>query len=1103
MSGEVSEYKKAYNKLNREQKQAVDKLDGPLLVLAGPGTGKTQLLTTRIGRILEQTDALPENILCLTFSDAAVKAMKERLSSLIGPMAHEVTVSTYHAFGNELISRYPDLFGLSYDAKPADELLLDKIMRKTQAKIDYSNPLKDDFYLKDIKSLISGYKRALIKPEDLKKICSFNEDFIIKATKIVNSILKPTDRVNPKLISAFTEIASESLSLPNDSIKGITPLKELWLEELNSAIDFANETNKTSLLTKWKNKWLDKDRSNKFVVNSPKTIRKQRALAEIFEIYNQELVNLGLYDYDDMIMLAINGLENNPDIKYTLQERYLYLQLDEFQDTNEAQLRLISLLADSPINEGRPNMLAVGDDDQAIYSFQGAHYSHMERFKSMYKDVEIIALKTNYRSTPGIIGISSGIRNQIKEGLTISSKEQESANHEGAEEILRAELPLDVEQLAWSAKYIASLIKDGTSPNEITVLAPKHQNLVDFIPYLHAHNISVNYEQKDNILEDPLINQVLSCAKLVLSIDDQKSADCLWPIVLSQDHWQIPTSEIWNMSWIANKEHNGWTKLLLDNELTRAMALFFIRLNQIAKDTPFELMLNYIIGIDTLELNELKQESFRSPFYEHYFKNLERQDQNIQAGQWKLLGHLSILRAKALSTSETYLSLNDFMTFIEDYKNAALKIIDSTPFRESRESVNLMTAYASKGREFDTIVLIDAVDNVWGHSSKRQSNKITLPINLKHVNLDLNSDDEKLRLLFVATSRAKRRLIITSYSEGINGKQAEHLSYLNEYIKEDKIISPLLPKTSCNVAQPSKIDITIDNRVPSWYDRHLNESEPSRRALLTERLDNLGLTATNLNNFTNVIDGGPVQFYLDEILRFPKSQAPRSEYGSAIHNTLDWQFKITKQNLRQPTLKQILEQFEMFLSQKRLSHADYTQLLKKGKGSLTEYLKQASPILNSDDLSEESFSSMLGKARLKGMIDRLKVDKANKKIHIVDFKTGKTYDRWNDDTKPFHHKRQLYFYKLLVESSPKFKDYIVSGASIEFVEPDEDDGQIRSLELIFNDDELQRLKLLIVTVWHMIMDLNFPQTETFSKDVKGILAFEETILKQNKIKLPA
>ena len=140
-----------------------------------------------------------------------------------------------------------------------------------------------------------------------------------------------------------------------------------------------------------------------------KTTQKLLAAADIYEQYLQALNERNLFDYDDMILRAVRGLETNDDLRFTLQERYLYILLDEFQDTNGAQLRLVELLTDNPVLEGRPNVLAVGDDDQAIYAFQGADYSHMLQFRDLYRDVVPVALTKNYRSHAHILHAARGI----------------------------------------------------------------------------------------------------------------------------------------------------------------------------------------------------------------------------------------------------------------------------------------------------------------------------------------------------------------------------------------------------------------------------------------------------------------------------------------------------------------------------------------------------------------------------------------------------------------------------------------------------------------------------------------------------------------------
>ena len=192
-------YEKALAGLNEAQKLAVTTTEGPVLVIAGPGTGKTQLLTTRIAYILANTDALPQNILCLTFTDSAAVTMRERLSGMIGQAAYDVTISTYHAFGSDLIRRFPEYFADNPDLQPIDDLGIDGIFREIIEALPFSNPLKyADAYVRDIKSLVSDAKRALLTPEDVRTVARQNLEYIAVASPIVADVLGDLVRVSKK-----------------------------------------------------------------------------------------------------------------------------------------------------------------------------------------------------------------------------------------------------------------------------------------------------------------------------------------------------------------------------------------------------------------------------------------------------------------------------------------------------------------------------------------------------------------------------------------------------------------------------------------------------------------------------------------------------------------------------------------------------------------------------------------------------------------------------------------------------------------------------------------------------------------------------------------
>ncbi|MCA9333243.1 UvrD-helicase domain-containing protein, partial [Candidatus Saccharibacteria bacterium] len=343
----MQKFNERYQKLNEAQRSAVDQIEGPVLVIAGPGTGKTELLTTRVANILLKSDARPENILCLTFTESAAYEMRQRLINIIGQKAYNVTISTYHAFGKELISRFPEYFTESVNTTPIDELGQYRIISAISENLEISNQLKYTD-CKDILGTISELKRSLITPSNLKKTASENLKFIAKYSEITKSVLGKVKRIDKSSISLFEELLLKSK-------KSYGTLQALYYQELESAFQDAITSNKTSSLTAWKNKWLAKDSHDEFVINGESMNRKLLALSDVYRDYIDELNKNNLFDYDDMILKAISGLEKHKELKYTLQEQYLYILLDEFQDTNEAQFKLVNLLSDSPLYEQKPN----------------------------------------------------------------------------------------------------------------------------------------------------------------------------------------------------------------------------------------------------------------------------------------------------------------------------------------------------------------------------------------------------------------------------------------------------------------------------------------------------------------------------------------------------------------------------------------------------------------------------------------------------------------------------------------------------------------------------------------------------------------------------
>ncbi len=556
----MERFEEVYERLNAAQRRAVDTIYGPVLVIAGPGTGKTQLLSARVAHILRSIDTLPQNILCLTFTENGALNMRERLSRFIGPHAYDVQISTYHAFGGGLIRRFPEYFTDIRLERPVDDLGEHQILSRIIDEVPYTSPIKQvRHHLGDLVSTISEVKRGLLTPKALRQIAKNNLHAIEQTADSIGDVLAPYAARMPSKLAIALPLWQSILDVLHDSTLVIhdskTPsLISLAAGTLESALEEAEAAGKTTPLTKWKNKWLAKAKDNHFILAGSLESRRIAALAGVLESYQLALAAEGLYDFDDMILRAIEVLETNDDLRFTLQEQYQFVLLDEFQDTNAAQLKLVSLLTDNPVNEGRPNVLAVGDDDQAIYAFQGAEYSNMLDFAQMFRGTEIISLEENYRSAAPILQTAVAVAGQIEARLLHSLPGTSKTLIERATVttpiLERTHYANELAERSGIAASIKHLIEEGAAPSSIAVLAPKHRYLEPLVPYLQQLGVAVAYEKRENVLESPRIRELMTMLKLVMALSGNHHtvADSLWPEVLSYPFWQFSTADIWKVS---------------------------------------------------------------------------------------------------------------------------------------------------------------------------------------------------------------------------------------------------------------------------------------------------------------------------------------------------------------------------------------------------------------------------------------------------------------------------------------------------------------------------------------------------------------------------
>lgn len=915
--------------------------------------------------------------------------------------------------------------------------------------------------------------------------------------------------VSKKSVPLFKKLLTQLESQPAGKLPdSLLPLANYAANELRDALDYFEQSNgKTTQLSIWKRHWLAKDEQGNFIIDGQRINQRLAAAAGIYKKYQQNLADNKLYDYDDMILRAIEALEKNPELKYSLAERYNYIMLDEFQDTNPAQFRLVQLLTDHPVNEGRPNILAVGDDDQAIYAFQGAEHANMATFARHYHDVKVISLVQNYRSHQELLDVGKNIAAQLSDRLHNQfegvEKQLLAANRKLPEpaHINFSQFAADTAQLGWLADEIKALIDKGTPAHEIAVLAPKHRYLMPLLPYLSRHKIPVRYERRENVLDEPLVRQLERMSQLTLALadGDETLANSIWPEVLSYDFWQVSPEKIWRNNWQIRESHEPWTAQLLNDEVHSPIAGLFLKLAALLSTTNLEQQLDILIGIPgSAEDIDLP---LRSPLYDYYFSPKAR---NTAAADFtKLISDLNLLRSRLRDWRRSEggpAGLREFVEFIEGHRAAGINILNTSPYHETAEAVNLLTAYGAKGREFQAVFIVAALDEVWGSASRNQGYRLALPANLSYIRYQGASEDERLRLLYVAATRARTRLYFTSYTQDLAGKNYTPLKYMELEEQDDKLISRVLPTGFNLVNFEDKGSITPDEIKDYWQAKHLPPLSVELRQALAPRLENYKLNPTDLNKFTDIVNDGPESFFMGCLLRFPSAPSIGGAYGTAIHNSLRFIGRLAADEGKIPDEARIIDIFTAQISRTDIPTDEQASLLGRGSLLLRQWLAQRADSLKPSDRYEFNFrseGSMSGDAKLGGVVDRMIIDEKTRSITVIDYKVGQSYSRWQPGVIKLHNfRKQLLFYKLLIESSARFRKYKVTKGIIEFVEPDEQ-GQIRQLELEYDEAELAAMVELIKGVWRRIQSLDLPDTSKYQPSLAGIRKFED-FLRQNQ-----
>lgn len=1125
-------FEERYRKLNDEQREAVDTLDGAVMVNAGPGSGKTELLAMRTANLLKTLQIYPGNILLLTFTENAAFNMRERLQKLIGSAAYGVAIYTFHGFANDVISRYGEYFFDGANFRPVTDVekinIIEKILHELPKKSKLGKKEFEGGYIftSDILSCISGLKKGNLNAEDFRESVKENYKLwqnINQETKILEKASggRKFDLVFGTYVEFYAAIKSLSTKKQNEYLNYLLNTLDLEIIKSKDSGEYKN-------LNEWRDEFFTKDEEGdnfKILKDSRKEkIEKWLELADVYEKFDIEMKKEGLYDFDDMIYLVAKELKDNTSLRNELEEKFQYIMVDEFQDTNESQFSLIQNLTSSDIHNGNPNILVVGDDDQAIYKFQGAELSNIYKFLQHYPQTKKIVLNKNYRSTQNVLDFARSSILLGKDRLEMRDKsfKKELISARGAlapsptERVGERVLKFDNVELEYDyiSNEIQNILKEGFAPEEISIISNKHQTLKDVANYLNLKKIPYSYEKKEHVLDKQHIKELITILEFVNSVTAEQVKDYLLPDILSFKFWNLNRLDIWKVAESVREvdgdgKRKSWFSEILNNENPQIKKIgeFLLELSIDAKNIPLEHLLDKIIGTTEWEFegeyadlentkNNLNnaETNFVSPYKNYYFGK-----DNFLHNKPEYLDFLFSLRTFVGALREfkqgQILKATDIDEFLSVYKNNdKLSLTSVSPFASSAKSIVLQTAYKAKGLEYEYVFIVNANEKDW--NGRGMTNKISFPKNMKLLS-ESDDYDDKLRLFYVALTRAKHTLYVT-YSK-------ERLGFIEESVGTNE---PLPNGEGTGVGVTPKI----------LQNLHLSKKQDyvqDEKVLLKRLLENYQMPVTHLTNFLNLGKVGPDKFVEQNLLRFPQAMSESAIYGSAMHYAIQNYYSYYKKHEKLASIEQLDKYFENALIKFKIPENLFNKNLSEGKKNLKIYfedLKNRGGI-NTTEVIEFKFKNegvKFGDVHAAGNIDKISINPKDKnEILVTDFKTGKSFTTWEAKDSEYtkiklhFYQYQLVYYKLLIKNSRTYKNYNVNMGQIEFIEAD-DNGKINVLELELTDELVARVEKLANIIYNKILNLDFPDVTKYTHTEAGkekdkiklvdILNFEEDLL---------
>ncbi|HTN46804.1 MAG TPA: ATP-dependent DNA helicase [Flavipsychrobacter sp.] len=1008
---------KRYQQLNEQQKEAVNTIYGPVMVIAGPGTGKTEVLAMRIANLLRsEAQVKPQEILCLTFTDEGTVSMRKRLLQIIGEAAHRVHIFTFHAFCNSIIQSNMEYFGVR-DLMPISDLERMDLIYEIIEKLEPGHllrRLKGDIFF-DAQNLLSLFD--LMKSED------WNSEQVGNAIDFYIESLPEREKYIYKRANAKTGIK-------------VGDLKEA---------DIKKETEK---------------------------MERTRAAAMLYPLYQQRMEEMGRYDFSDMILWVLKAFKERPDFLQSQQERFQFLLVDEFQDTSGAQSELLNMLADYWED---PNLFIVGDDDQSIFEFQGARLKNIKEVYERYRNtIKVIVLKENYRSSQLILDKSMASIRQNRQRLINQLQELEldkniiAANQRFKAEISPApSVSIYYNQLHEDAEIVNAIERlhaDGVALNNVAVLYAQHKQAASIIDSLERRKLPYWVKRPVNILDLPLVQQLLNVFRYLQAEQTKPMSGEEWIfLLLHSPFFNLTAIDVATLSlYIQTKtaKHKRWRYLLQDDLLLETLDLQNAgSLRKLGHNLE-----RWITELQTLTLPMVLQKIlYDGGVVAHVMK---------QEGQiWDMqVLHTFFEFIKDECDKKPRMSVRELLTIIGRMDDEGISLpIQKTVQQEN--GVRFYTAFSAKGHEFEHVFIVGVTKNFW--EGKRGGNGgFSLPETLTTLakqEEDINNTEEVARRLFyVGMTRAKKHLHI-SYAQKDNKEKALEPSMFIDEISEaedrtDKGASneEVMTHMATLLMPEPPVQITL-----------------VKKELLERRLENFVLSVSAMNKYLNCPLAFYYEYILR--VPEAKSDALSFGIAIHFALEQLFKKMNIEENKNFHSKEDLIKDFRYAMKREEGSFTllQFERRLEMGSELLSDYYEKYIATFNKIVLTEYNVNQVtINGVPAKGKLD--KIEFTGKECVVIDYKTGSP-DRASrkellgpseDHPMGGDYWRQMVFYRLLLNNFPPAFDWKMTAGIFDFIEKNKAGEYVR-FTIPIQEHDLTIVKQQVKDVYGKIMNHEF------------------------------